>query len=372
MPKKTVVAFILIAVSAMIHIGCGGAGKDEVAAIQAEGSILRGYELAEQNDLGGALAEFQAEYGKKSSPAGRLRIGYILFLEGDFLGAKSAYEDYLSTESELSTWDREEVNTEVKRIDEALAKDVQPKGASLAKRRLRGDLARLRAEQAASTGDFSEAFSKFEIASQYSADPELSFEAGLAASKVDANEAARKHFKIYLAKMGSVLSEERSASLRVEVDRLTAILSIQEPEITVSLADKIYAEREGRIVPEEPKVLEPMPPDDGGVTEIGDAGLEPVQEVEGEKDEAPLKDFESTTPAPLTEKQQALAARKAKNEERRKKKEEAKAKRKAEKEARIAKRKAKNEERRKKKEEAKAKREAEKKTGSPADTPPQK
>ncbi len=365
MPKKAVTAFAILFISVVINTGCGGAaGKGEGAAIQAEGNVLRGYELAEQGDFGGALAEFQTEYSNNSSPAGRLRIGYVLFLEGDFLGAKSAYEDYLTAEPDLPSWDRDEVNAEVKRIDEALAKDRQPQGASLAKRRLRGDLARLRAEQAISTEEFGEAFSMFEIASQYSSDPELSFEAGLAASKVGANEASRKHFKIYLAKKGFLMSEERSALLRIEVGRLSAVLSNQEPEVSVSLADKIYADREGRPVPEESKVLEPMPSDDGGAAETGDAGPESDHEEEvaisEEKDSVPLKDFESA-PAPLTKKQQAVAARKARAEERRKQKKEAKAKREAEKKERVAKRKAKAEERRKRKKEAKAKRESEKK-----------
>ncbi len=363
MLRKTLMVFTLLLV--FVCVGCGGASRGGDTVIQASGDVRRGLELAEKKDFAGALAEFQTAYDRSPTHDLKLLVGCVLFQEGDYLGAKSAYEDYLGAQPDAPPSVRSELAAEVRRIDEALAEGLEPQGASLSSRRLRGEVGRYRAEDARESGDFAEAASQYNKASQYISDPELSFETALVATKAEDFEEARRHLKIYFATVGEGLAEDRAARIQAEIDRLERVLAGEEPSAQISLADRVYAERAGQPLQDEIKPVaftEPSPPPDGGVMEFAEAeGEAPVEgaaePAEGDADETASA---ATPETQMTAKEKVAEERRSRAEERRKKKEEQKAKKKAEREARKAKQKSKAEERRKKKEEKKAERQARK------------
>ncbi len=351
------IAIITLAVFVM---GCGGTQKGEGPAVT--GDVRHGLDLVERNDNRGALAEFQMAYQQKPSPHGELRVGYVLFLIGDYEEAKAAYENYLKTQTDISGSDRSEISLEILRIGTALNEGGEPKGASLAKRRLRGELAHAQAEEAKSSGNYEEAFEKFNTASQYLPDPELSFEAALVAVKAEEFQDAQKQFKIFLSLAGPQLDQERAREIRIELARLDAVITGDETVSKVSLADRVYARREGREIPLDTKL---PPPQEEGVQDSGviDEPVDQPASVTPPKEVIPEEQTKLTPKEKAAAKRKAkraarLAEKKAKKEELKKKKAEQIAKRKAKRAARLAEKKAKKEELKKKKAEQIAKRKA--------------
>ncbi|MBW2276627.1 MAG: HEAT repeat domain-containing protein [Deltaproteobacteria bacterium] len=120
-----------------------------------------------------------------------------------------------------------------------------------------GELARLRAEQAAADGKWNGAASEFEEAYQLLDDPQMLFEAALAFTKAEQWSAAIDKLETYLVADRKQIDAQRAYAVDAEVDRLRTIVAGEEPVTWRSLADQVYGERRGETQPvEQPSAQE--------------------------------------------------------------------------------------------------------------------
>jgi tetratricopeptide (TPR) repeat protein len=240
----------------LLLAACGGAGAGKGASTSGEPTheerIRRGLELGEGGDYGGALSEFQLVQREAPSPLGSLRLACARFLLGRHAEALAGYRHYLEHGQGLSAQERMALAAEIARIERALDEDRKPEGPSLAGQWFRGELARLRADEAMAGGDFAGARAGYDEAFGLLGYPEFLFEAALAASSQGENRLARDRYAEFLRLGGQHLPPERAFAVAAEVDRLEAILRGEAPVTDESLAASVLAERAGKAAPEAP------------------------------------------------------------------------------------------------------------------------
>jgi HEAT repeat protein len=283
MSKIFKMKYAILATLMLNIIGCGAA--QGVAKDSKGDDLKRGLELAETKNYAGALAQFKALAVSEASPENLVRVGYVNFLLGDVKEALYEYRKYVDTAENIHEWDRQQLLDEIERIEKALNTGEELKGANIASSRLRGEIARVRAEEAVAKEDVYGAFKQYQKASQYLPDPAYTFEAALAATRAEKYFNAEKLFKIYLSNAGVSVSRERNYAIQAEIDRLQEILDNKEPVTWESLADQVYAARaagtdENQLVsvkpasPEEPMGVEPKLEEDIYAQEVEEDDLE--------------------------------------------------------------------------------------------------
>jgi hypothetical protein len=217
-----------------------------------EERIRRGLELGEGGDYVGALSEFQLAQREAPSPEGSLRLACARFLLGRHAEALAGYRNYLENAAGLSAQERMALAAEIGRLEQALDGKRKPEGPSLANQWFKGELARLRADDALAAGTFEEARAGYDIAFGYLGYPEYLFEAAVAATLNGEPHGAHDRFADYLKLGGAHLRPDRAFAVAAEVDRLAAILRGEPPISEESLAARILAERAGTATPEAP------------------------------------------------------------------------------------------------------------------------
>ena len=364
--KKTK-AFPFVVLSLIFLSGCGGAtaSKAKTVNLQVKGDIQTGLELCEVGEYKAALAEFKAVAEKEKTWEAEIRVGFGLFLLGRYQESASAYRQYLNQHPDLSEMDRREFEYDADRIERALRDGEQLKGESLASRRLRGELAKVRAEKSLGEGDFEQAFKQYRTASQYLPDPNLALEAGLAATESKNYNEANVQFSLFLGLMGERLDPNLRQQINGEIERIRAVMQGDRSVSTESLADRIYAARKTGGAKTSPGSAESMPAQPaawetgiekaettgtGGAAALDTAGS-PVLESEGKPAEKPpekaiskreerLRQKEKLIAKKIAEKAFREAERKAAFEEQKQNKQDLVAKAKARKEATAASQKA--------------------------------
>jgi flagellar biosynthesis GTPase FlhF len=301
----------------MLAVGCGGAQEASVEADPAADAaqhLRRGLELAEAHEFEAALTELRAADRLDPTATSALAVAHGLFVNGKYREAVTGYRALLERDWPLRDAARAEIEAEITRVEEALGSDLAPVGRSLASTWLRGELARMRAVDSVAQEHWDEAVSGFEKAHEYLGDPELIFEAALAATKDEQWSTARAKLEAYLAAGGEGMPSERQFVVEAEIDRLSVIIAGEEPVTWKSLADQIYAERAGEAEPMElpPSAVEPTvpaEPDAGVETETEIAAKEP--ELPGGDDLAAAAAAESEAVDAAQDAAEAKAAKKA-------------------------------------------------------------
>jgi hypothetical protein len=227
-----------------LGISCSG----QKVAVQTADDTLTDLELwrsglarAESRDYNGALADVQLANQKNPTLKYELAVAHLLFLNKSYRDAVKKYEELIAG-GKLSRRQQEELKKEVARIEDARGEVT---GRSLAGQWIRATAAVLEAELAIEKDDYAGAYKYYDKAYQYNQDYELLLESALAASRAKQWEWAHQKLKEYVAVGADEIPRDMQYRVYAEIDRIMAILKGEAVVTEKSLADEIYAERNG-------------------------------------------------------------------------------------------------------------------------------
>jgi hypothetical protein len=200
-----------------------------------------GLAKAESRDYDGAFADIQLAMQKNPMLKYELALAHLRFLNKSYRDAVKQYEALIAS-GRLNRRQQDELKAEVKRINDASGEVT---GRSLAGQWIRATVAVVEAEEAIEREDYGVAYTRYDKAYQYNQDYELLLESALAASRAKQWEWAHQKLKEYVAVGGDDISRDMQYRVYAEIDRIMSMLKGEKVVTEKSLADEIYAERNG-------------------------------------------------------------------------------------------------------------------------------